>query len=135
MVYFDTNVLIYAFARNIDDKSQQDISIKLLKDAIKTDSLMVSNISLCEFAYVSKRLEEDNYIISENLDFLSEYLFESNYNITKRVLEIFKNKNLYKSSFDVYHFAFAEYFDAKFYTFDKGFTKLKDIAKNEIVIL
>ena len=34
MVYFDTNVLIYAFSKNVDDERQKNLSIKLVEEAI-----------------------------------------------------------------------------------------------------
>ncbi len=43
MVYFDTNVLLYAFAENIDDNRQKEISIKLVEDAIDNNTIIVSH--------------------------------------------------------------------------------------------
>ena len=34
MVFFDTNVLIYALCNNNDDVEQQDISVKLFEEAV-----------------------------------------------------------------------------------------------------
>ena len=50
------------------------------------------------------------------------------------MIEILKETNLYISSFDVYHLAFAEYHNTKLFTFDKGFKKLQNISKIELVI-
>jgi predicted nucleic acid-binding protein len=58
MVYFDTNVLIDAFSKNIDDERQKDISVKLVGDAIEDESLIVSELILCEFAFISHKLDE-----------------------------------------------------------------------------
>jgi len=58
MVYFDTNVLVYAFVLSIDTKMQKDISIKLFEDAIKNNNLILSEISLYEFSFISKKLKE-----------------------------------------------------------------------------
>ena len=135
MAYFDTNVLLYAFAKNIDDDKQGEISTKLIENAIKNDSLIVSEIILCEFAFVSKKIDENIADIDNNLDFLSTFLKPSNFTVTQRILEIFKHKSLYASSFDIYHLAFAEYHDAKLVTFDKGFKKLRSLSKVEIDIL
>lgn len=134
MVYFDTNVLLYAFTKNIDDEKQREISIKLVEEAIKNDTLIVSEVVLCEFAFVSNKLNEDRNDIDNNLEFLSSFLQPSNFSISQRTLEILKETNLYISSFDVYHLAFAEYHNAELLTFDKGFKKLQNISKIEVVI-
>jgi len=59
MVYLDTNILIYAFTKNIDDDNQKDISTILVENAIDNDTLIVSEIVLCEFAFISNKLNDD----------------------------------------------------------------------------
>lgn len=134
MVYFDTNVLLYAFTKNIDDEKQREISTILVEEAINNDTLIVSEVILCEFAFVSNKLNEDKNDINNNLEFLSTFLQPSNLSINQRILEILKETNLYISSFDVYHLAFAEYHNTKLFTFDKGFKKLQNISKIEVAI-
>lgn len=134
MVYFDTNVLLYAFAKNIDDEKQKNISTILVEEAIDNDTLMISEVILCEFAFVSNKLNEDKNDIDNNLEFLSTFLQPSNFSINQRMIEILNKTNLYISSFDVYHLAFAEYHNTKLFTFDKGFKKLQNISKIEINI-
>jgi len=134
MVYFDTNVLLYAFSKNIDDEKQKDISVKLVGEAIENESLIVSDLILCEFAFVSNKLKENKDEIDENLKFLSEYLKPVDVSIHQRMLEILKETSLYISSFDVHHLAFSEFYNAKLITFDKGFKKLKSISEIEISI-
>ena len=134
MEYFDTNVLIYAFSKNVDDEEQKKISVKLVGDAIENNTLIVSDLILCEFAFISNKLNENKEEIDKNLEFLSEYLKLSDSKIHQRMLEILKEKSLYISSFDVFHLAFAEVYKAKLTTFDKGFKKLLDIGKVEIII-
>ena len=134
MVYFDTNVLLYAFTKNTDDEKQRDISIKLVEEAIENDTLIVSEIILCEFAFVSNKLNEDKNDINNNLEFLSSFLRLSNFSINQRMIEILNKTNLYISSFDVYHLAFAEYHNTTLTTFDKGFKKLQNISEIEINI-
>ncbi len=134
MVYFDTNIFIYAFAKNVDNNEQKDISIKLIEDAIANDTLIVSELILCEFAFISNKINENKDDIDNNLEFLSTFLRSSNFSINQRMMEILKETSLYISSFDVYHLAFCEYHNAKLYTFDKGFKKLQKISKIEIDI-
>ena len=90
---------------------------------------------LYEFAFISKKLDEDIGTIQKNLEFLSRYVKSIEGNVHKRVLEIFDDISLYHSSFDVFHLAFCESSQCKLLTFDKGFKKLQDIAKIEIEIL
>ncbi len=134
MEYFDTNIYIYAFCKNIDDKNQKEISQKLLKDRASNNNLLVSEIILYEFAFSCKKLKEDPITIQKNLKFLSRYVKHTDINVHKRVLEIFENTNLYNSSFDVFHLAFCEENKCKLITFDKGFKKLQAISKIEINI-
>lgn len=134
MVFFDTNILIYAFCKNIDNKEQQDISVKLFDDAIKNQNLIVSELILCEFAFISNKLNEDKNDIDDNLKFLTTFLRQSNFSINQRMTEILKETNLYMSSFDVYHLAFSEYYNSKLFTFDKGFKKLQNISKIELIV-
>lgn len=132
MVYFDTNVLIYAFTKNVDDEKQKDISVKLVEEAIKNDTLITSELILSEFAFISNKINEDKDDIDDNLEFLSTFLQPSNLSINLRMIEILKETSLYMSSFDVYHLAFAESHNAKLFTFDNGFKKLQNISKTEI---
>ncbi len=125
MVYFDTNVLIYAFSKNIDDERQKDISVKLVGEAIENETLVISELILCEFAFISNKLKENKNEIDDNLEFLSEYLKPTDETIHKRMLEILKKTSLYISSFDIHHLAFSEFYNLELITFDKGFKKLK----------
>ena len=134
MVFFDTNVLIYAFCKNIDNNEQQDISVDVFDKAIENQNLIVSELILCEFAFISNKLKEDKNNIDDNLKFLSIFLKQSNPTINQRMIEVLEETNLYISSFDVYHLAFSEYYNARLFTFDKGFKKLQDISKIKIII-
>ncbi len=133
-VFFDTNVLIYAFCKNLDNKQQQDISLQIFDKAIENQNIIVSELILCEFAFISNKLKENKDEIDNNLRFLSSYLKQSNPYINQRAIEILKQSNLYNSSFDVFHLAFCEYHNTKLITFDKGFKKLQKLSKIQIDI-
>ena len=133
--YFDTNVLLYAFAKNSDNIEQSIISTNLVENAIAYDSLIISSVVLCEFAFVSNKINECKNTVDKNLEFLSSFVQPEPYGIHKRVSQIFESESLYISSFDIYHLAFAEYYDAKLVTFDKGFKKLQATSNVEIEIL
>ena len=134
MVFFDTNLLIYAFCKNVDDINQQNISINLFEEAIIKNNLILSEVSLCEFAFISNKLQENEDVINQNLQFLSSFV-SKNSNLSKRIIEIISKTHLYKSSFDIYHLAFCEQNNCKLITFDKGFKKFETISKIKIDIL
>ena len=134
MVYFDTNVLIYAFTKNIDSKKQKDISIELVERAIENNCLVLSELTLCEFAFVSHKTREEKRNIDDNLEFLSTFLRTDSLSVSQRIIDILRQTNLYNSSFDVCHLAFSEQYNAKLITFDKGFKKLQNISKVDIEI-
>jgi predicted nucleic acid-binding protein len=134
MEYFDTNIYIYAFCNNIDDKNQKDISKKLVRQSVQNNTIIVSEMILYEFAFASRKLKEDDIFIEQNLDFLSQFIKPTNSNINKRVVEILKESKQYNSSFDIFHLAFCEYNNCKLITFDKGFKKLQNLSKIEVII-
>ena len=134
MVYFDTNILLYAFMRNVDSEDRKELATSLIEEAIENRTLIVSKITLCEFAYVSRQLSEEQNNIDKNLKFISKFLQLSNFNINQRMIKILNKTKLHISSFDSYHLAFAEYYHAKLFTFDDNFENFKDIAKVEIDI-
>ena len=106
----------------------------MVGEAIENGSLIISELILCEFAFISNKIKENKEEIDNNLEFLSEYLQPTDLTIHKRMLEILKETSLYISSFDIYHLAFSEFYNAKLITFDKGFKKLRDTTKVEMVI-
>ena len=135
MVYFDTNIYIYAFCNNVDNKDQKEISKKLIRESIKNHTIVLSEIILYEFVFASKKLKENNDLIEQFLDYLTQFLKPTSPNINKRAIEILKKSKQYQSSFDIFHLAFAEENNCKLVTFDKGFKKLQTISKIEIDIM
>jgi len=134
MEYFDTNIFVYAFCKNVDDEEQKVLSQNLLKDKILHKKLIISEIILYEFAFVCHKLKEDPINIQNNLEFLSKYLKPIENKIHIRVLDIFSKTLRYKDSFDIFHLAFSEYYNLKLITFDRGFKNLTNLTKNEIII-
>jgi len=134
MVFFDTNVLIYALCNNIDDVKQQAISVKLFEEAILNKSMVLSELILCEFAFTSKKLEEDEQIIQQNLKYLSQYVKATHISRSKRIVDIIEKTKLFSSSFDIAHLAFCEENNCKLITFDQGFKKLQKTATIKIEI-
>jgi predicted nucleic acid-binding protein len=136
MVYFDTNIYLYAFLQDVDNLDQQSISIELIKKSLdEKEEIIISEVLLCEYAFVSKKLKANNFETNESLNFLSSFI-EPSPMIHKRVMAIMESCDFYKNSFDAYHLAFAEHYECeKLITFDKDYKKLRDIAKIDIVII
>ncbi len=135
MVFFDTNVLIYALCQNTDNIEQQNISVRLFEEAILNKNIILSELILCEFAFTSKKLKEDEININQNLKFLSQFVQLNKHDTSKRILEIIENSSLYNSSFDIFHLAFCECNNCKLITFDKGFKRFEKLSKTELVLL
>ena len=135
MQFFDTNVLIYGFVKNVDDKHQQQTSINLIENALSSDGFVISDIVLYEFAFVAKKLEEKKENIDNFLKFLSTFSRHSNSMIANRTLELLNKSGLYKSSFDINHLAFCEFYELELITFDKGFKSLSKYSDTKIRLL
>jgi len=84
MEYFDTNIYIYALCNNVDDKNQKLISNKLIKESIKNNTIVVSEMILYEFAFVSKKLKENDIFIEQNLNFISKFVKPTHPNINSQ---------------------------------------------------
>ena len=135
MQFFDTNVLIYGFVKNVDDKHQQQTSINLIEDALSSNSFVISDIVLYEFAFVANKLEEKKENIDSFLKFLSTFSKQSNSMIANRTLELLNESRLHKSSFDINHLAFCEFYELELVTFDKGFKSLSKYSDTKIRLL
>ena len=135
MEYFDTNVYIYAFCKNVDDENQKEISKKLIRESLQNNTMVASEIILYEFAFVSKKLKEEDVFIEQNLKFMAQFIKPTNSNVHKQVMDIWEKGKDYSSSFDIFHLAFCEENDCKLITFDKGFKKLQKHTNIKIEIL
>jgi len=134
VIYLDTNVLIYAFCKNVDNEEQKKLSQEILKSAISNQTLRLSEIVLYEFAFVSKKLKEREETIVFNLEFLAKYV--ENANIYTDVLTLMQKTSSYKHSFDAYHICFSDHFECEeLITFDTGFKQFKNSSKTNIKIL
>ncbi|NPA11243.1 MAG: type II toxin-antitoxin system VapC family toxin [Epsilonproteobacteria bacterium] len=132
MIYFDTNVVVYAFSNNVDNVLQKNIAFEYVREAVKEKKFLISEVVLCEYAFIAKKIKEEN--INEIIDFLSKYIIPSNYRVINN-LNIYLKKGFYKNSFDIYHLAYATEFAKKIVTFDKDFVKFKKFSNIEIEIL
>jgi len=126
MIYLDTNVFVYALSKNVDDISQKQVALQELRKAIEFDELVVSEIILFEFAFVSKKLGEESKNISDNLAFIADFIQVAPNALFTKVLNFMNKHELYRHSFDVYHLCYSEDLACdRLVTFDKGFKKLQ----------
>jgi predicted nucleic acid-binding protein len=134
MTYLDTNVLVYAFCKNVDDQEQKRVSQEILKSSISNKTLLLSEIVLYEFSFICKRLKESDETIKLNLEFLSTYVKAGD--IRECVVELMQKTSSYKDSFDAYHICFSNHFSCtEIVTFDRGFKKFTNYSKTNINIL
>jgi predicted nucleic acid-binding protein len=134
MTYLDTNVYIYAFCNNTDNPLQQQKSREILTSLVANNKLIVSEIILYEFAFVSKKLQENETVIKNNLEFLSQYIQVAN--ITQKVIDLMQMSSNFQHSFDAYHISFAQYFKCdEFITFDQGFKQFIKYFNGKVTIL
>jgi predicted nucleic acid-binding protein len=117
-------------------EKKQEISVEILANLVETNNLCLSNLVICEFAFILKRLKESDDKINKSIDILQPFVKQSKLIVTKRLIQILNTQKLFTNSFDCYHLAFAETLNCKeLITFDSDFTKLKPISKIEITVL
>lgn len=134
MIYLDTNVLIYAFCKNVDNEEQKKISQEILKSSIIDKTLLLSEIILYEFAFICTKLKESQETIKLNLEFLTKYV--KNADIQDDVMCLMQETSTYKHSFDAYHVCFSNKFEcAELVTFDNGFKQFEKNSETKIKIL
>ena len=135
-VYLDSNVLVYAFCEQPDAEQKQQKSIKLVTDLLESGNLCLSNLTICEFAFILKRLKESDEKIKNSIEILQQFVRKPDKPVTQRLSEIMDYLSMYKNSFDCYHLAFAEALNcSELITFDTDYNRLKPISEIEITVL
>ena len=136
MIYLDTNVLLYATLSVVDTQSQQDKAIEILKECMKNDELLLSNLNLLEYAFVMKKAKEDSSKIESALKLFRTFVKDEKEEFNNELMQFLDNDYAFKNSFDLYHIVFANAYGCeKLITFDKGFKKFRDICEVEIEVL
>ncbi len=136
MIYLDTNVLLYATLSQTDTPSQQNKAIKILKELIDHQTLLLSNLNLLEYVFVMKKAKEDSLKIKSALNIFQSFVQNEPKEFSENLLSILDNNYAFKNSFDLYHLAFANAHRCKeIITFDKGFKKFQDIYEIDIKVL
>jgi len=116
--------------------SQQELAIDILKELIDTESLLLSNLNLLEYAFVMKKAKEDSSKIESAIELFQSFVQDEKDGFNRELMQMLNSDYTYKNSFDLYHVAFANSYGCeKLLTFDKGFKKFIDISSVEIEIL
>lgn len=115
---------------------KNQVALQELRKAIESDELVVSEIILFEFAFVSKKLGEESKNISDNLAFIADFIQTAPNTLFTKVINFMNKHQLYRHSFDVYHLCYSEDLNCdRLVTFDKGFKKLQKYTSLNIEIL
>lgn len=134
MIYFDTNILIYASVNQDIEKMEK--SQKLLLDAIAGNQLIISPLVIQEYVFVLNKLKIDSAAIYRKTLAFEKYckhyvdsalIFEAIAFASK--IDFFSNIN------DMVHLKFAENYCTRLITYDTDFIRLKQYTKIEIEVV
>jgi predicted nucleic acid-binding protein len=135
MVYLDTNVLIYASVTQ--DPAKKERSIELLDTLIAQDKLVLSTLTLQEFAFTMAKLGIDDAIIHQDSMFYMNYVtVEHDFALMNEAIELCCEHHACKHINDILHLLLAHRArSTRFVTYDKGFKKLRMLSEIEIEVL
>ena len=126
--FFDTNILIFTSINQDFDK--QKISDKLIQEAIRDQTIVVSPLVISEYIFVLSKLSSIDANVG-NIDMFNSFVTGSvDSNITRSAFELCYEIGSCKNINDVIHLKFAE----KLMTFDKDFNKFIPYSKISIEI-
>lgn len=133
MIFFDTNVLVYATINQGDEKLA--LAEKVIEDAIEHNRFVISPLVMSEYIFILSKLKiVDRH--HEDIQLYTKYtqgtidgdILSTAYNLCREI-DFCKNVN------DVIHLKIAEKYCTKLVTFDSDFKKLKKYTDVEIEIL
>ena len=113
MIYLDTNVLLYATLSVVDDETQKLQAIKVLKDTVKSNSLILSNLSLLEYSFVMQKANEDIEKIQKGINFFKTFVLSEKEGFSNYLIGKLDHRYAIKNSFDLYHISFADFVECK----------------------
>jgi len=133
MIYFDTNVLVYATIEQ--DTKKYEISNKKIKNAILKEKFCISSLVFSEYIFVLSKLK----IINDCLDRIDIYKKYIKFDMPKDiVLNAYKqcNKlNKCRNINDFIHLEIANKYCDKLTTFDSDFKNLEQDYSIDIEII
>ena len=134
MIFFDTNVLVYASVNQDERKLQKSQTI--IAKAQENEELLLSSLLIQEYVFVLKKLKNEQINILENAETFSKYCkYQIDCALLKDALELASNIDYFQNINDIIHLKFADKYANKLVTFDKDFEKLQSYTDIEIEIL
>ena len=133
MIFFDTNILVYATIDQSMEKFER--ATQLIYEAIQMDTFCISPLVLNEYIFILSKLK----IIQEQHEkvmMFSKYVVSDIDNeIVIQAYELCSNLDFCKNINDVVHLKIAEKSCQKLVTFDSDFKKLQKHTNIEIEII
>ena len=133
MIFFDTNVLVYATINQGDEKLA--LAEQVIEDAIMHNRFLVSPLVISEYIFILSKLKiverhhEDIALYTKCIQgIIDRDILLPSYNLSREI-DFCKNIN------DIVHLKIAEQYCAKLVTFDSDFKKLQNHTNIEIEIL
>ncbi len=134
MIFFDTNVLVYAAITQDIDK--QKISDRLIENALQEGTMSLSPLIISEFVFVLSKLKINRELIEAALALYRPFVAESiDPSIVFEAAAICNDLNRGKSINDAVHLKFAERYCRKLVTFDSDFKMFDKYSTCHIEIL
>ena len=96
MIYLDTNILLYATLSQVDTQSQQDRAIEILSEFVESKRLLLSNLNLLEYAFVMKKVQEDNQKIESALQLFQLFVKDEKREFSGELIRLLNNDYSFK---------------------------------------
>ncbi|OHX37138.1 hypothetical protein BJL95_20920 [Methylomonas sp. LWB] len=133
MIFFDTNILIYASINQ--DSARQQIADERILSALKNNKITISPLVFTEYIFVLSKLKQIEQQ-QKNIEFFKSLSTGSiNTDMVYAAYKLCSSINCCKSINDVIHLKFAEQHCNKLITFDSDFQTLIPHTGLEIEIL
>ena len=134
MIFFDTNILIYASINQ--DIKKLEISQRALSGALENESIVLSPLLIQEYVFALKKLRLEPSKIRVRADeFLRHCYYAIDCEIIKSSIEVASRIDYFQNINDIIHLKYAEKYASKLVTFDSDFEKLRQYSNIEIEIL
>ena len=133
MIFFDTNVLVYATINQGDEKLA--LAEQVIEDAIMHNHFLVSPLVISEYIFILSKLK----IVDRHHEDIALYTKYTKGSIDKDILlpsyKLCREIDFCKNMNDAMHLKVAEQYCTKLVTFDSDFKKLQHYTNIEIEIL
>ena len=135
MVYLDTNLLIYASVEQ--DAIKKEYSLDRIEALSQKGKLVLSTLSIQEFAFTMAKLGVGDAIIREDCDFYFQFVtVEPDYAILRQAIETCTHRHQCKNINDIQHLYLAEKSRCStLVTYDRVFQNLEGLVDVEIEVL